>query len=131
MSLIRSQLNVIVKWPLLNSVANSVVQSLVSLLYLQSFLASFQKRVKYFAFLEIRVCIWCNINLFCIFGLIYFFSFESKSQYWPVQMIPTKTADSPIYAMKRPILFSLYLNLEKYFSIFTSSPNRYRFELSK
>ena len=35
-----------------------------------------------------------------------------------LQMIPTKTADSPIYAMKRPILISLYLTLEKCYAMF-------------
>ena len=48
-----------------------------------------------------------------------------------IQMIPTKTTDSPIYAIKRPMLISLWLNLEKCYSLFTSSRNRYRFELSK
>ena len=34
-----------------------------------------------------------------------------------IQMIPTKTADLPIHALKRPILISLMLTLEKCYAI--------------
>ena len=46
-------------------------------------------------------------------------------------MIPTKTADSPIYAMKRPIFNCLWLIPGKCYAISFANPNKYRLDLSK
>ena len=48
-----------------------------------------------------------------------------------LQLRPSKTADSLIYAIKRPIFDSLWLIPEKCYAIFFANPNRYRLDLSK
>ena len=48
-----------------------------------------------------------------------------------VQLHPSKTADSPIHAIKRSIFDSLWLIPGKCYAIFFANPNRYRLDLSK